>query len=163
MGAKATKLIEENGKVVGVSGLRHGKEPFEVRADVVVAADGRYSTLAKLGGFETEYERHDFDVIWFTIEQPPGLGEHLLRLAGRGARPDAAEVSAPHPGRHRPADGRVEALARPGRGDGGRSHPPLRPDLQAEFAGFSARLQAVLPARGHHSPDAASGRATGCC
>jgi 2-polyprenyl-6-methoxyphenol hydroxylase-like FAD-dependent oxidoreductase len=55
-----------------VSGLRHGKEPFEVRADVVVAADGRYSTLAKLGGFETEYERHDFDVIWFTIEQPPG-------------------------------------------------------------------------------------------
>src|SRR5580765_277755 len=72
MGAKATKLIEEHGKVVGVSGLRHGKEPFAVRADVVVAADGRYSTLAKLGGFETEYERHDFDVIWFTIEQPPG-------------------------------------------------------------------------------------------
>jgi 2-polyprenyl-6-methoxyphenol hydroxylase-like FAD-dependent oxidoreductase len=72
MGARATKLIEDDGKVVGVSGLRHGKEAFEVRADVVVAADGRYSTLAKLGGFETEYERHDFDVIWFTIEQPPG-------------------------------------------------------------------------------------------
>jgi len=72
MGAKATKLIEENGKVVGVSGLRHGKEAFEIRADVVVAADGRYSTLAKLGGFDIEYEHHDFDVIWFTIEQPPG-------------------------------------------------------------------------------------------
>jgi 2-polyprenyl-6-methoxyphenol hydroxylase-like FAD-dependent oxidoreductase len=72
MGAKATKLIEENGKVVGVSGLRHGKEAFEIRADVVVAADGRYSTVAKLGGFEIEYEHHDFDVIWFTIEQPPG-------------------------------------------------------------------------------------------
>jgi len=72
MGAKATKLIEENGKVVGVSGLRHGQEGFEVRADVVVAADGRYSTLARQGGFEAEYEHHDFDVIWFTIEQPPG-------------------------------------------------------------------------------------------
>src|SRR6185503_5346051 len=36
MGAKVTKLIEENGRVVGVSGLRHGKEPFLVRADVVV-------------------------------------------------------------------------------------------------------------------------------
>jgi 2-polyprenyl-6-methoxyphenol hydroxylase-like FAD-dependent oxidoreductase len=72
MGAKTTRLIEEHGKVVGVSGLRHGKEAFEVRADVVVAADGRYSTLAKLGGFEMEYEHHDFDVIWFTIEQPPG-------------------------------------------------------------------------------------------
>ena len=72
MGAKATKLIEENGTVVGVSGVRHGKESFEVRGDVVVAADGRYSALTRLGGFETEYEHHDFDVIWFTIEQPPG-------------------------------------------------------------------------------------------
>jgi 2-polyprenyl-6-methoxyphenol hydroxylase-like FAD-dependent oxidoreductase len=72
MGARATKLIEENGTVVGVSGLRHGKEAFEVRADVVVASDGRYSALARLGEFEVEYERHDFDVIWFTTEQPPG-------------------------------------------------------------------------------------------
>ena len=72
MGAKVTRLVEENGRVVGVSGLRHGKEPFEVRADVVVGADGRYSTIARLGSFEPEYEHHDFDVIWFTIEQPPG-------------------------------------------------------------------------------------------
>ena len=72
MGARATKLIEENGTVVGVSGLRHGKEAFEVRADVVVASDGRYSALARLGGFEVEYEHHDFDVIWFTTGQPPG-------------------------------------------------------------------------------------------
>ena len=49
MGAKVTKLVEEDGRVVGVSGLRHGKEPFEVRADVVVGADGRYSTIARLG------------------------------------------------------------------------------------------------------------------
>jgi 2-polyprenyl-6-methoxyphenol hydroxylase and related FAD-dependent oxidoreductases len=72
MGAKVTKLIEENGTVVGVSGVRHGTEPFEVRADVVVGADGRYSQIAKLGGFATEYQHHDFDVIWFTIDQPPG-------------------------------------------------------------------------------------------
>jgi 2-polyprenyl-6-methoxyphenol hydroxylase-like FAD-dependent oxidoreductase len=70
MGAKVSKLIQENGAVVGVSGLRHGSEPFEVRADVVVGADGRYSTVAKLGGFTPEYEHHDFDIIWFTIEQP---------------------------------------------------------------------------------------------
>jgi 2-polyprenyl-6-methoxyphenol hydroxylase-like FAD-dependent oxidoreductase len=72
MGAKVTKLIEEDGRVVGVSGLRHGREPFEVRGDVVVGADGRYSSVTKLGGFEAAYEHHDFDVIWFTIEQPPG-------------------------------------------------------------------------------------------
>jgi 2-polyprenyl-6-methoxyphenol hydroxylase-like FAD-dependent oxidoreductase len=72
MGAKVTRLVEEDGRVVGVSGLRHGKAPFEVRADVVAGADGRHSTVARLGGFEPEYEHHDFDVIWFTIDQPPG-------------------------------------------------------------------------------------------
>ena len=109
MGAKVTKLIEENGRVVGVSGLRHGKEPFEVRADVVVGADGRYSTIAKLGGFEAEYEHHDFDIIWFTIEQPPGWSSTFYVSLGEAARPDAAEVSAPHPGRDPPAHRRVEA------------------------------------------------------
>jgi 2-polyprenyl-6-methoxyphenol hydroxylase-like FAD-dependent oxidoreductase len=72
MGAKASKLVEEGGRVVGVSGLRHGSDAFEVRADVVVGADGRHSALARLGGFTAAYEHHDFDVIWFTIEQPPG-------------------------------------------------------------------------------------------
>jgi 2-polyprenyl-6-methoxyphenol hydroxylase-like FAD-dependent oxidoreductase len=72
MGAKVTALLEEDGRVVGVRGLRHGQEPFEVRADVVVGADGRYSAVARLGGFEPAYEHHDFDVIWFAIEQPPG-------------------------------------------------------------------------------------------
>jgi 2-polyprenyl-6-methoxyphenol hydroxylase-like FAD-dependent oxidoreductase len=72
MGAKVTELIEEDGRVVGVRGRRHGKEPFVVRADVVVGADGRYSLVSKLGGFKREYEHHDFDIIWFTIEQPPG-------------------------------------------------------------------------------------------
>jgi 2-polyprenyl-6-methoxyphenol hydroxylase-like FAD-dependent oxidoreductase len=72
MGAKVGRLLEEDGRVVGVSGTRHGQEPFEVRADVVVGADGRYSAVARLGGFTAEYEHHEFDVIWFTIDQPPG-------------------------------------------------------------------------------------------
>ena len=37
---------------------------------MVVAADGRYSQIRRLGGFEVEYEHHDFDVIWFVIERP---------------------------------------------------------------------------------------------
>ena len=86
MGAKVTKLIEEDGRIVGVSGLRHGKEPFEVRADVVVGADGRYSAIARLGGFKTEYEHHDFDVIWFTIEQPPGWSSTFYVSLGEGPR-----------------------------------------------------------------------------
>jgi 2-polyprenyl-6-methoxyphenol hydroxylase-like FAD-dependent oxidoreductase len=70
MGARASELIEEEGTIVGVRGQRHGEEPFEVRADVVVGADGRSSSLRRMGHFELEYEHHDFDVIWFVIEQP---------------------------------------------------------------------------------------------
>jgi len=72
MGAKVSRLIEENGRIVGVSGVRHGGEPFEIRTDVVIGADGRYSTIAKQGGFKAEYEHRDLELIWFTIEQPPG-------------------------------------------------------------------------------------------
>ncbi len=72
MGARVATLLEDGDRVAGVSGLRHGKEAFEVRADVVVGADGRHSAVARLGGFTPEYEHHDFDVIWFTIEQPAG-------------------------------------------------------------------------------------------
>jgi 2-polyprenyl-6-methoxyphenol hydroxylase-like FAD-dependent oxidoreductase len=71
MGARVTELVEENGTVVGVRGRRHGAEPFEIRADVVVGADGRHSTIRRLGGFATEYEHHDFDLIWFVVDAPP--------------------------------------------------------------------------------------------
>ena len=86
MGAKVSKLIQQNGVTLGVSGLRHGKEPFDVRADVVVGADGRYSAIAKLGGFGVEYEHHDFDIIWFTIEQPPGWSSTLYASLGSEVR-----------------------------------------------------------------------------
>jgi 2-polyprenyl-6-methoxyphenol hydroxylase-like FAD-dependent oxidoreductase len=71
MGSRADALIETEGEVAGVHGLRHGEEPFEVRADVVVGADGRSSSMRRLGHFEIEYEHHDFDIVWFVIEQPP--------------------------------------------------------------------------------------------
>jgi 2-polyprenyl-6-methoxyphenol hydroxylase-like FAD-dependent oxidoreductase len=86
MGAKFTELIEKDGRIVGVRGRRHGQEPFEVRADVVIGADGRYSSIARLGGFVPEYEHHDFDIIWFTIEQPPGWSSTLYVSLGESVR-----------------------------------------------------------------------------
>jgi 2-polyprenyl-6-methoxyphenol hydroxylase-like FAD-dependent oxidoreductase len=86
MGAKVSALIEEDGRVVGVRGMRHGREAFEVRADVVVGADGRYSAVAKLGRFKPAYEHHDFDVVWFTIEQPPGWSSTLHVSLGDNVR-----------------------------------------------------------------------------
>jgi 2-polyprenyl-6-methoxyphenol hydroxylase-like FAD-dependent oxidoreductase len=86
MGAHVTGLIEDDGRVLGVRGLRHGREPFEIRADVVVGADGRHSAVAKLGGFKAAYEHHDFDIVWFTVEQPAGWPNTLYISLGDGVR-----------------------------------------------------------------------------
>ena len=86
MGAKVNTLIQEDGRTLGVTGLRHGREHFEVRADVVIGADGRYSAIAKLGGFKAEYEHHDFDLIWFTIAQPPGWDSMFSVSLGKKVR-----------------------------------------------------------------------------
>jgi 2-polyprenyl-6-methoxyphenol hydroxylase-like FAD-dependent oxidoreductase len=70
MGARVTELVEDDGAVVGVRGRRHGTDAFEIRAEVVVGADGRHSAIRRLGGFATEYEHDDFDLIWFVIDAP---------------------------------------------------------------------------------------------
>jgi 2-polyprenyl-6-methoxyphenol hydroxylase-like FAD-dependent oxidoreductase len=83
MGARVSSLMHENGKCAGVTGIRHGKEPFEVRADVVIGADGRYSAVARMGGFRNAYAHHDFDLIWFSIEKPAGWPDTLhISLGG---------------------------------------------------------------------------------
>jgi 2-polyprenyl-6-methoxyphenol hydroxylase-like FAD-dependent oxidoreductase len=86
MGAKVSRLLQQDGATIGVSGVRHGAEPFEVHADVVIGADGRYSQIAKLGGFTNEYLHHDFDIVWFTIEQPPGWSSTLYVSMGADVR-----------------------------------------------------------------------------
>src|SRR5262245_300840 len=83
MGARGTELVEEGGAVVGVQGVRDGQEPFEVRADVVIGADGRFSQVRRLGRFEIEYEHTDFEIIWFVVDQPPGWPSTISISLGR--------------------------------------------------------------------------------
>jgi 2-polyprenyl-6-methoxyphenol hydroxylase-like FAD-dependent oxidoreductase len=83
MGARVTELVVENGAVVGARGRRHGGEAFEIRADVVVGADGRHSTIRRLGEFVTEYEHTDFDVIWFVIDPPSNWTRTIYFSVGR--------------------------------------------------------------------------------
>jgi 2-polyprenyl-6-methoxyphenol hydroxylase-like FAD-dependent oxidoreductase len=83
MGAKVNALVEQGGAVIGVRGVRHGKEPFEIRADVVVGADGRYSQLRRLGGFAVEYEHLDFEIIWFVVDQPADWPSTIYISLGR--------------------------------------------------------------------------------
>jgi 2-polyprenyl-6-methoxyphenol hydroxylase-like FAD-dependent oxidoreductase len=70
MRAEATGLIEEAGRVVGVrAGTPAG--PIEVRADLVVAADGRSSVLRERAGLHVEDLGAPMDVLWFRLSRRP--------------------------------------------------------------------------------------------
>ena len=66
MHTEATGLIEEGGRVVGVRAA--GEEgPFEVRADLIVAADGRGSTLRSCADLHVDDLGAPMDVLWFRL------------------------------------------------------------------------------------------------
>src|SRR5712671_1974789 len=71
MRAEATGLIEEAERVIGVRGTAAGG-PFEVRADLVVAADGRSSVLRERAGLHVEDLGAPMDVLWFRLSRAPG-------------------------------------------------------------------------------------------
>ncbi len=50
--------------------VRRNGEACTVRAKVIIGADGRFSTISRLGGFVKSYDHHDLDVIWFLLERP---------------------------------------------------------------------------------------------
>jgi 2-polyprenyl-6-methoxyphenol hydroxylase-like FAD-dependent oxidoreductase len=70
MRAEATGLLEEAGRVIGVRGTS-ATGPFEVRADLVVAADGRSSTLRARAGLHVEDLGAPMDVLWFRLSRSP--------------------------------------------------------------------------------------------
>ena len=71
MRAEATGLVEEAGRVIGVRGTA-ASGPFEVRADLVVAADGRSSILRERAGLHVEDLGAPMDVLWFGLSRSPG-------------------------------------------------------------------------------------------
>ena len=81
--ASAHDVIEENGKVVGVSVERDGKI-IDVKARITVGTDGRASTVRRSGGFDMEYEEHDFDIMWFTIPRPEGYEQTVRGFISTG-------------------------------------------------------------------------------
>ena len=66
MGAKALGVVEDEGRVVGVKVQQGGRE-FTVRADLVVGADGRHTTIRESAGLATEDLGAPIDVLWFTL------------------------------------------------------------------------------------------------
>ncbi|SFX13321.1 2-polyprenyl-6-methoxyphenol hydroxylase [Thermoactinomyces sp. DSM 45891] len=68
--ASVKELLRTNGQVTGVMIETEHKERTEIRAKVTVGADGRFSTVRRLGGFQLEYEDYPGDIIWFNMDQP---------------------------------------------------------------------------------------------
>ena len=83
MQTEATDLIEEGGRVVGLRG--HTAEgPLEVRADLVVGADGRGSALRERAGFAVEDLGAPIDVFWFRLSRDPVAEDQLLGRLNNG-------------------------------------------------------------------------------
>ncbi|WP_297536267.1 NAD(P)/FAD-dependent oxidoreductase [Thermococcus sp.] len=57
---EALDVIRKDGKVVGIK-AKHEDEPIEIYADVIVAADGVESTIARKAGINTYAPPHEFD------------------------------------------------------------------------------------------------------
>ncbi len=80
--ANACELLREGQRVIGVRVDRHGQR-IDVRAKIVVGADGRASTIRKLVGAEFEYELHNIDVLWFLLARPKDFNQTCdLFIAG---------------------------------------------------------------------------------
>ena len=70
MDAEANGLLEEGGKVVGVTATVDGK-PQEIRADLVVGADGRRSVVRDKAGFKVTEIGAPMDILWFQLSHQP--------------------------------------------------------------------------------------------
>jgi 2-polyprenyl-6-methoxyphenol hydroxylase-like FAD-dependent oxidoreductase len=85
MNTEATDLISETGKIVGVRAVVNdgkgnpGAEPeFEIRADLVVGADGRSSTVRDKSGLNLISTGVPIDVLWFRISKKESDPPHTL-------------------------------------------------------------------------------------
>ena len=83
MGARVRGLVEEDGAVRGVV-YESEDGRHEVRAALVVGADGRGSRVRKLAGIEPEKTSPPMDVLWFRVPREPGDAEGLVGRFGRG-------------------------------------------------------------------------------
>jgi 2-polyprenyl-6-methoxyphenol hydroxylase-like FAD-dependent oxidoreductase len=77
MSAEATRLTESAGRVAGIEAMTPGG-PLSVSADLVVACDGRASTMRKAAGLEARSLGSPIDVLWFRLSKKDGDPEQVL-------------------------------------------------------------------------------------
>jgi 2-polyprenyl-6-methoxyphenol hydroxylase-like FAD-dependent oxidoreductase len=80
LGASVEALLEDSGRIAGVR-YRGPGGWNEIRAQLTVGADGRFSRVRRLAGFEPVVTSPPMDVFWFTLprrpDDPPDLGAHF--------------------------------------------------------------------------------------
>lgn len=77
METEAVDLLEENGRVTGVKAQTRG-EPWSIRAELTVGADGRHSTVREKGGLAVEELGAPIDVLWFSLSRKTSDISHSL-------------------------------------------------------------------------------------
>jgi 2-polyprenyl-6-methoxyphenol hydroxylase-like FAD-dependent oxidoreductase len=103
MEAEALAVLEEDGRVVGLTYRDQAGADHQVRARLTVAADGRDSALRRSAGLRPRVFGAPIDVLWFRLPRRPddpretfgrlGAG-HLLVLIDRGTHWQIASVIA---------------------------------------------------------------------
>jgi 2-polyprenyl-6-methoxyphenol hydroxylase-like FAD-dependent oxidoreductase len=76
-------LVREADRVVGVRGDHQGSS-VEVRADLVIGADGRASVVRKRSSLDRMQNEPAFDVVWFQVPLPDFWDDHVRFFLDRG-------------------------------------------------------------------------------
>jgi 2-polyprenyl-6-methoxyphenol hydroxylase-like FAD-dependent oxidoreductase len=77
MSAEVTDLIEEAGRIAGVRGTSQN-DALEVRAKLVIGADGRSSTVREKAGLKVNDFGAPMDVLWFRCSRLPDDPEEIV-------------------------------------------------------------------------------------
>ncbi|KOS62898.1 FAD-dependent monooxygenase [Lysinibacillus agricola] len=80
LNTKVTKLIvDSSGRYTGVIATRDG-ETIEISSQLIIGADGRYSTIRKQAHIDFQKRKHGFDLLWAKIPAPQGW-EPSIKMA----------------------------------------------------------------------------------
>ncbi len=79
----ATGLIGENGRTLGIRAEAGGRT-YELRADLVVACDGRHSTLREAAGMQAREFGAPMDALWFRMPREGSDPEDTFGIVDRG-------------------------------------------------------------------------------
>jgi 2-polyprenyl-6-methoxyphenol hydroxylase-like FAD-dependent oxidoreductase len=109
--AEVKDLIVEGGRVVGAR-----TPELEVRAELVIGADGRASAVRAAAGLQIASASSPMDVLWFRLKWRPGDPQELFGIIRRGLlmamiyRGDYWQVAYLMPKGQNPRDGSLEVF-----------------------------------------------------